>query len=124
MENHETEQDKNTDSAPSVPGGDVVMCAWVEAWVGRCKNTPSENGYCDAHKDRKCASCGADATHSCEATMALVCGANLCDDCEHTLCANGCNSGASLPEGLKAHCKKSEQVYNPWYLVESEGKCV
>ena len=66
----------------------------------------------------KCASCGCPATHGCPATNVLVCGAPLCDNCEHTICENGCNSGAPLPTGYKEHCKKGEQVYKLWFVQE------
>src|SRR5690606_5294649 len=65
-------------------------------------------------------SCGEQATHECSETGSLVCGAPLCNDCEHTIRENGCNSGGNLPEGLKGHCKKVDQVYKPWYMMESE----
>ena len=70
----------------------------------------------EEHLHLKCSSCGNTATHMCEETMGLVCGAPLCDDCEHTICENGCNSGAPLPKGYKWHCRKDSQVYQPWYM--------
>ena len=91
------------------------MCNFELAWIGKCKNEPTENGMCDEHTKIKCCSCGKQATHECAETMGLVCGAPLCDDCEHTTRSNGCNSGGELPEGLEGHCKKDEQVFKPWY---------
>ena len=94
-------------------------CTYNLAWIGNCKKETTEgNKCCDEHKDKKCCSCGEPATHECSETMGLVCGADLCDNCEHTLCENGCNSGADLPAGYKGHCKKTEQVYTPWYTRE------
>ena len=90
------------------------QCLFNEAWVGRCKNEIVENGYCKKHKDLYCVSCGEKATHSCSETMGLVCGVPLCDNCEHTLCDNGCNSGGKLPEGYGAHCPEGKQVYLSW----------
>lgn len=93
----------------------VLTCHFDLAWIGQCKNTADESGFCEKHKDIKCVSCGEQATHECAETIGLVCGAPLCDNCEHTIQDNGCNSGGKLQEGLKSHCKKSEQVYLPWY---------
>jgi len=89
-------------------------CKYGLAWIGRCRKEAVDGDYCEDHKDIMCCSCGAKATHQCAETMGLVCGAPLCDDCEHTICSNGCNSGADLPAGLGGHCKKSEQHYLPW----------
>lgn len=94
------------------------QCIFNEAWIGRCKNEEGENGYCKEHKDLYCESCGEKATHSCSETMGLVCGAPLCDNCEHTIQSNGCNSMGKLPEGFGNHCKKSEQVYKDWLAQE------
>jgi hypothetical protein len=55
-----------------------------------------------------------------------VCGALLCDECEHTIAEDGTNGGigfyrtSPLPEGFKEHCKKADQVYKPWYVREME----
>lgn len=95
-----------------------MHCKFNEAWVGQCKNEATENGYCAKHKDLYCSSCGEKATHSCPETMGLVCGAPLCDECEHTIQDNGCNSGGKLPSGYKSHCKKNSQVYLTW--IEQE----
>lgn len=102
------------------------MCKYNLAWIGDCKEPEVENGMCEKHKDLKCRSCGKPATHECAETGQFVCGAELCDDCEHTICDNGTNGGIGLfregkrPEGFKEHCKKSEQVYKPWYVTETE----
>ena len=95
-------------------------CGFDQAWVGNCK-TPvaSENDRCEKHT-KKCVSCGVMATRSCDQTGQFVCGAPLCDDCEHTIAADGTNGGIgfnaqSPPEGMKDHCKKGEQRYSPWY---------
>lgn len=95
-------------------------CQFDKAWIGKCKK-PIGPGMtmCEEHAKLKCCSCGAPATRECSETMGLVCGADLCDNCEHTICDNGCNNGGHLPPGLKGHCKKSEQVYKPWWMKES-----
>lgn len=95
---------------------DQETCKFEEAWIGKCKHEVKKDGVCNWHYGIKCVNCGNQATHTCEETAMLVCGAPLCDDCEHTICENGCNSGAPLPKGLKHHCRKSEQVYQPWYM--------
>ena len=95
----------------------IVTCRFSKAWVGQCKEEADESGFCKEHKGVKCVSCGEQATHDCDQTMgAFVCGAPLCDDCEHTIQSNGCNSGGELPDGLGTHCKITEQVYKPWYM--------
>jgi hypothetical protein len=93
-----------------------VTCRFDKAWVGKCGKEADESGFCEEHKGIKCVSCGAQATRECPETIGLVCGAPLCDDCEHTIQSNGCNSCGELHDGLGAHCKKKEQVYKPWYM--------
>ena len=95
-------------------------CGFDEAWRGKCKEPAEEGCRCDKHKDEVCASCGTPATHSCYETGQFVCGVSLCDDCEHTTYPDGTNGGIgfnqqSLPEGMKVHCKKTEQKFEPWY---------
>ena len=95
------------------------VCGFGMAWVGACQEPVAKEGdRCSEHKDLVCCSCGKPATHACSETMTFVCGAPLCDDCEHTIYPNGCNSGCALPEGMKSHCKKTEQIYKPWYARE------
>jgi len=98
-------------------------CGFNQAWIGPCKKEVSKKGdHCDEHIFT-CASCGEPATKSCAETGMLVCGAPLCDDCDHTTQSNGCNSGGELPEGYKTHCKRDAQVYDPWYVqAEKELK--
>lgn len=95
------------------------QCIFVKAWIGQCTAETVDGLFCEKHADSLCRSCGSKAIQECSETMGLVCGTPLCNDCEHTLRENGCNSGAPLPEGLGDHCKKSEQVYQPWYMTES-----
>ena len=97
-------------------------CHFEMAWIGRCKEPAVKNGMCEKHSKEKCASCGAPATHDCYETGQFVCGAPLCDNCEHTNAEDGSNGGigffrvSALPEGMKEHCKKSEQKCFPWYV--------
>ena len=95
-------------------------CKFKVSWVGTCGKPVESGEYCKEHT-QSCASCGAPATHDCEETGQFVCGAPLCDDCEHTIFEDGTNGGvgfnaASLPEGMKRHCKKTEQRYQPWFM--------
>lgn len=106
----------STDGKRPVQG--VVICGFGLAWLGLCQEPATETGRCEKHSNISCSSCGAPATRECDETMGLVCGAPLCDDCEHTICENGCNSGASRPAGLGMHCRKSDQKHLPWYMQE------
>ena len=99
------------------------QCKFQIAWVGQCKEeTISDNDMCPKHALKTCVSCGKPATHECDSTGQFVCGAPLCDDCEHTICEDGTNGGvgfyktSKLPDGYREHCKKSEQVYTLWYM--------
>ena len=60
--------------------------------------------------EKKCGSCGEQATNECEAgILGLCCGMPLCDNCEHELDEKGTN-GHDLN-----HCRKKDQKYKPWY---------
>lgn len=92
--------------------------------MGQCKEQADESGFCATHKDKKCQSCAAQATHDCEETGQFVCGAPLCDECEHAIFPEGHNGGVGFnelplpPELKKRHVKKTEQVFKPWYERE------
>lgn len=110
---------KSSDGKRPVQG--VVICGFDLAWIGKCKELASETGRCEKHSGIVCSSCGAPATHECEETGQFVCGAPLCDDCEHTIFPEGHNGGIGFnaqdcPEGMKRHCKKTEQKFKPWYM--------
>ena len=97
-----------------------MKCKWNEAWIGTCGKECDESGFCEDHK-KTCCSCGSPATHSCEETGQFVCGFPLCDGCEHTIFPEGHNGGIGFnaqpcSEGMKRHCKKTEQKYQPWYM--------
>lgn len=85
-----------------------MKCEYGLAWIGSCGVDD-----CTKHADIKCSSCGAPATHECDATFGLVCGSPLCDDCTHELTPEGVNVS-----DLK-HCKKTEQKHKPWYAQET-----
>jgi hypothetical protein len=99
----------------------MTTCGFNEAWIGACKEPVAEETRCAKHAGKTCASCGAPATKNCDETMGpLVCGCDLCAECEHTTHPNGCNSGSYLPDDLKGHCKPSEQRFRPWYANGAE----
>lgn len=88
-------------------------CQFNKAWIGKCgKPTVEGSNYCEEHLDLECVSCGKQATHSCHETFGLVCGAPLCNNCEHEIAEDGTNGG------IVAHCRKDEQKYKPWYKRE------
>src|SRR5690554_1608481 len=94
-------------------GRKMDKCKFNKAWVGKCgKPTVENSDYCEEHLGMKCDSCGKQATHSCSETFQFVCGAPLCDDCEHEIAPNGTNGGAMK------HCRKDKQKYKPWYMRE------
>lgn len=63
-------------------GKPLQRCTFVKSWAGRCE-VQSHDVYCEMHSKRKCAACGAQATHDCASTLGpLMCGQNLCDKCE------------------------------------------
>lgn len=102
----------------------IMQCKFEKAWVGQCKNDAVKGAdYCNEHLGKTCVSCGAQATHECCETGQFVCGCDLCDDCTHNTHPMGHNGGigfnaVEFPEGMKTHCKKSEQKYAPWYVDE------
>ena len=101
----------------------MKTCNYDLAWVGKCKQPATYGDYCEEHAVITCASCGEQATHQCDETGQFVCGAPLCDDCTHNTHPQGHNGGIgfnslSFPEGMKTHCKKSEQRFAPWYVDE------
>lgn len=100
------------------------MCIFQEAWIGQCKR--DGDPLCATHSDGICVSCGSTATRNCEETGQFVCGELLCGDCEHTIFPEGHNGGigfnaAKLPEGMKRHCRKTEQRYKPWWARDAEA---
>lgn len=103
-------------------------CKWIAAWIGKCDKPVVEGSeYCEEHVKEKCCSCGAQATHSCEETGQFVCGEPLCGDCEHTIFPSGTNGGIGFcaepcPEGMKRHCKKTEQKFKTWWEQEAEKR--
>ncbi len=101
------------------------MCTFNEAWIGTCKEAGEP--FCEKHTQLTCASCGEQASRTCAQTGQFVCGAPLCEKCEHTIAENGTNGGIGFnsqmpPEGMKAHCRKVDQIHKPWYEREDSFK--
>lgn len=98
-------------------------CKFQKAWIGQCDKPIFKDGMCEEHSKEVCISCGKPATHTCNETGQFVCGAPLCDNCEHTIAGDGTNGNigffrtAPLPNGLKEHCKKTEQINFPWIVI-------
>ena len=71
----------NPATLPTVEG---PTCGFNEAWVGACKNPIP----CTKHSKQVCSTwgCTSPATHSCDDTSFLVCGAPHCDkhSCNHS----------------------------------------
>ena len=92
-----------------------MKCKFNKAWSGPCNiETGDAILYCKEHIDLKCCVCGNPATHDCAETGGFVCGAPLCDGCEHKLDKEGTN-GIMCSGG---HCKKGEQEYHNWLIQE------
>ena len=55
------------------------------AWIGQCSKqaVPGQN-LCREHGNLKCVECGEQACRDCEMAAQLVCGAPLCDKCDHS----------------------------------------
>ena len=60
-------------------------CRFDNAWIGPCGgSTVEDSEYCKIHLGLMCIGCRTkQATRECSETMQFVCGAPLCDDCEH-----------------------------------------
>jgi hypothetical protein len=101
-----------------------MKCRFVKEWVGTCTEDVIEGSdYCEEHSKLKCVSCGAQATQGCSETGSMVCGAPLCNECDHTTFPTGSNGGIGfralpLPPHMKHHCKKTEQRYHDWMCRE------
>lgn len=104
------------------------LCIWQKAWIGRCNNPATENGRCVEHQIA-CCSCGSPATHDCPETGQFVCGAPLCDDCEHTTFEDGSNGGVGFnsrpcPDGMQRHVRMVDQRFSPWCARANETQDV
>lgn len=106
----------------------MLRCNFDEAWIGRCQQEVADaHGMCFKHGKLLCASCGEQATHDCDETGQFVCRAPLCNECEHSTAPDGTNGGIgfnaqTLPEGMRRHCKKTEQRFTPWYARDNEER--
>jgi hypothetical protein len=58
-------------------------CKYDLAWIGPC-GKPCDGDFCEKHEHGKCCVCKErPATRECDFASSLVCGAPLCDTCEH-----------------------------------------
>lgn len=60
-----------------------VPCKFDNNWAGKC-GKPSTNGWCSAHENKTCVSCGGKAIRACDVGSSLICGAPLCENCAHS----------------------------------------
>ena len=66
-------------------------CKFYISWVGEC-GEPCVGDFCEKHAGLRCVSCGEQATRACGDTTfggSMVCGAPLCDSCEHSYTSVG-----------------------------------
>ncbi len=82
-------------------------CLLEVSWVGKC-DKPSTNGWCSKHENLKCCSCGAKATQDCDHGSSLICGAPLCETCQHSLDGDRHVTGAVYKE--QTDKRKQEEV--------------
>lgn len=68
----------------------MSSCEFIKDWAGKCGNdVPEGNRFCEEHQGLECRGCGDQAVETCAETMGLVCGAPLCEDCEHIFSDSG-----------------------------------
>lgn len=95
----------------------MSTCKFHLAWRGPCnKKTDPDSDFCSEHKGLVCSSCGGEATGECNETFGLVCGAPLCDECEHEVAPDGTNGANSI------HVKKTDQRYKYWFEQTEEER--
>jgi hypothetical protein len=59
-------------------------CRFLLAWQGPCGAKSVENGMCESHLRMTCCVCSAkQAVRQCDYQHGLICGAPLCETCEH-----------------------------------------
>lgn len=56
-------------------------CIYFRAWIGSCKKDGFP--YCKEHSEARCCSCGKQAVGGCSHSLSFVCGADLCETCDH-----------------------------------------
>lgn len=57
--------------------------AWSHRDVRECKSPATHGDMCAIHATVSCQCCNAQATHECPECLQFVCGAPLCDGCQH-----------------------------------------
>jgi len=84
-------------------------CNYDVPYQGQCQNpVDSPLDRCDEHKGRVCCSCGAPATRDCSMASSMVCGAPLCDDCEHITAHNQLSEPGSRWKRMPSHVKRKD----------------
>ena len=68
-------------------------CRFIIAWVGPCGAPITDRGMCKKHAPLKCAGCEEPATQECPSASSLVCGAPICDQCQHGASGQHCRPG-------------------------------
>ena len=62
----------------------MSKCTYDKGWAGKCKHEAGEDSaFCPLHEEKRCSSCGKQATRDCDYCGQFVCGAPLCPDCIH-----------------------------------------
>jgi len=61
-----------------------MKCEYKIAYASCDKPAQNRRVFCAKHLKAKCVSCGSPSTHQCDETLSLVCGYDLCDNCEHS----------------------------------------
>lgn len=74
-----------------------MKCKYLPCYSSSCcgAECSEDNLFCDNHMDKKCCSCGEQATNECNHTGQFVCGMPLCDNC------HGVNGGGTW--GFEGH---------------------
>lgn len=58
-----------------------MSCQFNEPWVGTCKKPRTTAYCCEEHSKEKCQVCGQQALTRCQASIGLMCGIPLCQNC-------------------------------------------
>ena len=62
----------------------MKQCLFNEPWRGQCKEEVKEDEMCcEKHSKEKCQVCGEQAFTRCQASIGVMCGIPLCDQCGH-----------------------------------------
>lgn len=100
-------------------------CGFGLAWIGKCPAVPTPGSTrCDKHKDLKCCSCQKPASRECEHTgIQFVCGAHLCNDCQHGWIMPNADPGLFNLGGGHVDKKTYEEQTKEYYRLEAMMLC-